>query len=231
MTGLGDLEAALGYRFGDAACLDEALRHRSWVSETGRGPSNERLEFLGDTILQLVVTDFIFREYPGLSEGQLAKLRASVVNKEVLHRMATGLDLGRYLTLDRGEEATGGRSKPSILADAMEAVIGAVYLDGGLDAARRLVMRIWERCIRTEAEAPGRSDYKSRLNVELGSSAHDVRYTVTGSGPEHEKLFTATVFLGEDELGTGSGRSKREAEQSAARRALDMLGRSAAGSG
>lgn len=231
MTGTGDLEAALGYRFGDPAYLEQALRHRSWVSETGRGPSNERLEFLGDTILQLVVTDFIFREYPGLSEGQLAKLRASVVNRDVLHRMAAGLDLGRYLTLDRGEEATGGRSKPSILADAMEAVIGAVYLDGGLGVARRLVMGIWEERIRTEAESPGRSDYKSRLNVELGSDAHDVRYTVTGAGPDHEKLFTATVFLGEDELGAGSGRSKREAEQSAARRALAVLGRSAAGSG
>lgn len=229
MSGCGGLESALGYRFEDPAHLDQALRHRSWVAETGEGPSNERLEFLGDTILQLVVTDFIFHEYPDLSEGQLAKLRASVVNRDVLHGMASGLDVGRYLTLDRGEDASGGRSKPSILADAMEAVIGAVYLDGGLGEARRLVMGIWEQRIRTEAESPGRADYKSRLNVELGNSAHEVRYTVTGSGPDHEKLFTARVFLGEEELGTGSGRSKREAEQSAARQALAMLDRAAGG--
>ncbi len=225
MTGRSGLESALEYRFRDPSHLDRALRHRSWVAETGEGPSNERLEFLGDTILQLVVTDFIFHEYAGLSEGQMAKLRASVVNKDVLHRMAEGLDLGRYLALDKGEESTGGRTKPSILADAMEAVIGAVYLDGGLGAARELVMRIWEERITTEAALPGRSDYKSRLNVELGSDAHEVRYTVTGAGPDHEKLFTARVSIGDEELGSGSGRSKREAEQSAARRALGELSR------
>ena len=223
MTGAGGLESAIEYRFRDPGHLDQALRHRSWVAETGEGPSNERLEFLGDTILQLVVTDFIFHEYAGLSEGQMAKLRASVVNKDVLHGMAEGLDLGRYLALDKGEEATGGRTKPSILADAMEAVIGAVYLDGGLGAARELVMRNWEERITTEAELPGRSDYKSRLNVELGSDAHEVRYTVTGAGPDHEKLFTARVSVGDEELGSGSGRSKREAEQSAARQALGKL--------
>jgi len=225
VTGRSGLESALEYRFSDSSHLDQALRHRSWVAETGEGPSNERLEFLGDTILQLVVTDFIFHEYAGLSEGQMAKLRASVVNKDVLHRMAEGLGLGRYLALDKGEESTGGRTKPSILADAMEAVIGAVYLDGGLGAARELVMRIWEERITTEAELPGRSDYKSRLNVELGSDAHEVRYTVTGAGPDHEKLFTARVSIGDEELGSGSGRSKREAEQSAARRALGKLSR------
>ena len=223
MTRRRGLESALDYRFGDPGLLDQALRHRSWVAETGEGPSNERLEFLGDTILQLVVTDFIFHEYPRLSEGQMAKLRASVVNRDVLHRMAGGLDLGLYLALDKGEEATGGRNKPSILADAMEAVIGAIYLDGGLGAARDLIMRIWEERITTEAESPGRSDYKSRLNVELGSSAHEVRYTVTGAGPDHEKLFTARVSIGDEELGSGSGRSKREAEQSAARQALEKL--------
>ncbi len=225
MTGTAGLESAIEYRFRDPGYLDQALRHRSRVAETGEGPSNERLEFLGDTILQLVVTDFIFHEYSCLSEGQMAKLRASVVNKDVLHRMAEGLALGRYLALDKGEEATGGRTKPSILADAMEAVIGAVYLDGGLGAARELVMRVWEERITTEAELPGRSDYKSRLNVELGSDAHEVRYTVTGVGPDHEKLFTARVSIGDEELGSGSGRSKREAEQSAARRALGKLSR------
>ena len=231
MTGCGGLESALGYRFEDPAHLDQALRHRSWVAETGEGPSNERLEFLGDTILQLVVTDFIFHEFPDLDVGQLVKLRVSVVSNDFLHQMATRLRLGRYLNLDKGEEATGGRTRRSNLADALEAVIGAVYLDGGLGVARELVLRLWEERIRVEAKSPGRRDYKSRLNEEMASSMHEVRYTVAGSGPFHEMTYTAQVFLGEEELGTGSGRSKREAEQSAARQALAMLDRAAAGGG
>ena len=231
MTGGGGLESALGYRFEDPAHLDQALRHRSWVAETGEGPSNERLEFLGDTILQLVVTDFIFHEYPDLEVGQLVKLRVSVVSNDFLHQMAKGLRLGRYLKLDKGEEATGGRTRRSNLADALEAVIGAVYLDGGIGVARELVLRLWEERIRIEARSPGSRDYKSRLNEELASSMHEVRYTVTGSGPFHEMTYAAQVFLGEEELGTGSGRSKREAEQSAARQALAMLDRAAAGGG
>lgn len=222
MIRLGDLESALGYRFRQPGHLIEALCHRSWAADYG-GASNERLEFLGDTILQMVVTNFIYEEYPRFAEGKMAQLRSSVVNKKVLYLIAQEFDLGVYLSLGAGEEATGGREKTSILADAMEAVIGAIYLDGGLGAARDLIMRIWEERITTEAESPGRSDYKSRLNVELGSAAQEVRYTVTGAGPDHEKLFTARVSVGDEELGSGSGRSKREAEQSAARQALGKL--------
>lgn len=231
MTDPGRLEAVLGYRFRDPGHLDDALRHRSWVHMTGDGPSNERLEFLGDSILQLVVTDFIFRNYPDLSEGELSNLRAALVNRDVLAEMAEGLDLGRWVALDPGEEASGGRNKPSILADAMEAVIGAIYLDGGLDPVWELILRIWEERIGHEAAAPGRHDFKSRLNVELGPDAHHLRYTVTGSGPDHRKTFEARVSVGEQELGSGSGGSKRAAEQAAARAALAGLRRSAGGKG
>lgn len=198
--------------------------HRSWVAETGKGPSNERLEFLGDTILQLVVTDFIFANYPDHSEGELAKLRSSAVKREVLFEVALDMGLGEHLMLGKGEEATGGRDKPSILADAMEAVLGAVYLDGGLDAARDLILRLWEERIRKRASAPGWSDYKSRLQEYLAQRGDRPGYSITESGPDHEKVFTAVVSVSGRECGTGTGRSKREAEQVAARRALDGLG-------
>jgi len=222
MTQLGDLESNLGYRFRQPSHLIEALRHRSWAADYG-GSSNERLEFLGDTILQMVVTDFIYDEYPRFAEGKMAQLRSSVVNKRVLYLIAQELDLGVYLSLGAGEEATGGREKTSILADAMEAIIGAVYLDGGLTAAGDLIMERWEERIRTEAREPGRRDYKSRLNVALGQEADRIRYKVTFSGPDHERCYTARVFLGDKELGKGSGGSKREAEQQAASRALDLI--------
>ena len=217
------LERALEYSFTDAEHLHQALRHRSWVAESGRGPSNERLEFLGDTILQMVVTVFIFSHYPDHPEGDLAKLRSSAVNKDVLHGVARQLGLGAYLMLGKGEEATGGNSKPSILADAMEAVLGAVYLDGGLDPARRLILRLWEDRIRHRAEWPGWSDYKSRLQEHLAQEGTRPGYRLTEAGPDHEKRFTAVVSVDGTDLGTGTGRSKREAQQSAARQALEAL--------
>ncbi|MYH54584.1 MAG: ribonuclease III [Acidimicrobiia bacterium] len=222
MIRLGDLESALGYRFRQPGHLIEALCHRSWAADYG-GASNERLEFLGDTILQMVVTNFIYEEYPRFAEGKMAQLRSSVVNKKVLYLIAQEFDLGVYLSLGAGEEATGGREKTSILADAMEAVIGAVYLDGGLTAADELIMERWEERIRAEAREPGRRDYKSRLNVALGQEAGRVRYEVTFSGPDHDRLYTAWAFLGDQELGKGSGGSKREAEQQAASQSIDLI--------
>ena len=217
------LESVLGYSFTDPAHLRQALRHRSWVAETGEGPSNERLEFLGDTILQLVVTDFIFAHYPDHPEGGLAKLRSSAVRKEVLFAVAAELGLGDHLMLGRGEEATGGRGKASILADAMEAVLGAVYLDGGLDPSRRLILRLWEERIRRRAASPGWNDYKSRLQEHLARDGAVPGYSISGAGPDHAKLFTAAVSVDGTEWGTGTGRSKREAQQAAARQALETL--------
>lgn len=217
------LEFKLDYRFQSPDQLQEALRHRSWVAETGRGPSNERLEFLGDTILQFVVTEFIYTNYPEHSEGELAKLRSSAVKGEVLFEVALEMDLGEYLMLGKGEEATGGREKPSILADAMEAVLGAVYLDGGLEAARSLILRDWEKRVQRGAAAPGWSDYKSRLQEHLAREGRRPAYSVTEAGPDHDKSFTAVVTVDGRDWGTGAGRSKREAQQVAARRALQAL--------
>lgn len=217
----GGLESALGYIFEEPELLARALRHRSYVSEAGSGLSNERLEFLGDSVLGQVVTEYIYTHYPGLAEGKMTKLRASAVGRGVLHEVAEEMGLGGHLKLGKGEESSGGRERVSILADAMEAVLAAVYLDGGLEEARRLILEHWEEQIRRRADAPGWNDYKSRLQERLAKEGGKPCYRIAESGPDHEKLFTASVFVEGVERGSGTGRSKREAEQSAARRALD----------
>ena len=218
------LQLALGWTFVDHELLDQALTHRSYCAEHGMEESNERLEFLGDSVLGLVVTRFTFEEYPDLPEGELAKLRASVVSARTLSEVALGLDLGASLRLGKGEDASGGRQKPSILADAMEAVIAAVYLDGGLDAATRLVLALLEGRIREQAVGPGGGDYKIRLQ-ELAARQVDQlpRYLVRHEGPDHSKRFFAAVFLRDEEYGAGEGRSKKSAEQAAARIAWERL--------
>ena len=217
------LALRIGWDFRDAELLERAMAHRSWCSENG-APSNERLEFLGDAVLGLVVTAFIFNAYPHLPEGDLAKLRASVVNAIVLAEVADELDLGSSLLLGKGEDATGGRQKASILSDALEAVIGAVYLDGGWDPAAALVMRIMGERIAEYAEGPGGSDYKTRLQ-ELAAREFEQLpvYRVTGDGPDHAKSFQAEVAIGGYSRGAGVGRSKKQAEQAAAKEAWDAL--------
>ena len=206
--------------------LQRALAHRSWCAETAGTDSNERLEFLGDAVLGLVVTDHLFRTYPDLPEGELAKVRASLVNSEALAEVASGLRLGQALLLGKGEDASGGREKPSILADAMEAVIGAVYLDGGWDAADRLVMGLLDERIDEAAAGPGGQDYKTRLQ-ELAAQRFEQlpRYEVPDEGPDHAKRFFAVVSVGGREVGAGEGRSKKQAEQGAARAAWTTLHR------
>jgi ribonuclease-3 len=219
-----DLDAAIGFKFRDTTLIDRALAHRSYCAEHPETLSNERLEFLGDAVLGLVVTDYMFGEYPDMPEGELAKLRASVVNSEVLAEVAREVRLGASLRLGKGEEATGGRDKPSILADAMEAVIAAVYLDGGWHAARKLVLRLLEPRIVEGASGPGGHDYKTRLQ-ELATQTFDQlpRYQVRHEGPDHSKHFFATVLLRGEPWGTGEGRSKKHAEQAAARVAWRRL--------
>jgi ribonuclease-3 len=218
------LQVALGWSFVDHDLLDRALTHRSYCAEHGVEESNERLEFLGDSVLGLVVTRFAFAEYPQLAEGELAKLRAAVVSAETLSEIATELDLGRSLRLGKGEDASGGREKPSILADAMEAVIAAVYLDGGLEPATRLVLSLLGSRIREQAAGPGGQDYKTRLQ-ELAAHRCDQlpRYQVRHEGPDHSKRFFAAVYLRNEQYGTGEGRSKKTAEQAAARVAWERL--------
>lgn len=218
------LAGRIGHRFIGPELLGQALSHRSWCSEHGGRASNERLEFLGDAVLGLVVAEHTFRGYPELSDGMLSKVRASVVNSQVLAEVAAELGISDHLRLGKGEDASGGRTKVSILADTMEAVIGAVYLDAGLDAARHLVLSLLEARIAVAVGEPGESDHKSRLQelaVRLGKSVP--RYDLAGFGPDHSRRYLATVYVAGQHLGTGEGRSKKDAEQVAAQVACESL--------
>jgi ribonuclease III len=211
-----ELLAALGVPLGPEL-LARALTHRSYAYENGGLPTNERLEFLGDSVLGLVVTDTLFREHPDLPEGQLAKLRAAVVNMRALAGVARSLDLGRHIRLGRGEEGTGGRDKSSILADTLEAIIGAVYLDRGLGEASMLVHGLFDPVIARSARLGAGLDWKTSLQELTAAEMLGVpEYQVTESGPDHQKSFRAVVRVGGRVYGSGEGRSKKEAEQQAA---------------
>ncbi|MER6196690.1 ribonuclease III [Streptomyces sp. NPDC001586] len=210
------LEGRLGYQL-ESALLVRALTHRSYAYENGGLPTNERLEFLGDSVLGLVVTDTLYTTHPDLPEGQLAKLRAAVVNSRALAEVGRGLELGSFIRLGRGEEGTGGRDKASILADTLEAVIGAVYLDQGLDAASELVHRLFDPLIEKSSNLGAGLDWKTSLQELTAAEGLGVpEYLVTETGPDHEKTFTAAARVGGVSYGTGTGRSKKEAEQQAA---------------
>jgi ribonuclease-3 len=197
--------------------LERALTHRSFAYENGGLPTNERLEFLGDSVLGLVVTDALYRNHPELPEGQLAKLRAAVVNMRALADVGRELELGGYIALGRGEESTGGRDKSSILADTLEALLGAVYLDRGLETAAELVHRLFDPLIEEAATLGAGLDWKTSLQELTATGGLGVpEYAVTESGPDHEKVFNAVVRVGGEPYGEGTGRSKKEAEQEAA---------------
>jgi len=218
------LASRLGRRFHDEDLLARALAHRSWCAETPGTRSNERLEFLGDAVLGLIVTDHIFLTYPELPEGELAKVRATVVSAATLAEVAAELELGHAILLGKGEDASGGREKPSILADALEAVIGAVYLDGGWEAAQELVLNLLGDRIAEAAAGPGGQDYKTRLQELAARHFEELpRYEVSDEGPDHAKRFFATVHLAGRAHGVGEGRSKKQAEQAAARAAWSTL--------
>lgn len=214
----------MGWAVGDEALAVQSLAHRSWCAENPGSQSNERLEFLGDSVLGLVVTQHLFRTYPDLPEGELAKVRASVVNSAALASVALELHLGEALLLGKGEDSSGGREKSSILADAAEAVIGAVYIDQGWDGAARLVMDLLGERIVEAAVGPGGEDYKTRLQ-ELCARRFDHLpiYTVRDAGPDHAKTFDAVVHVARRPRGKGHGRSKKQAEQAAARVAWHAL--------
>jgi ribonuclease-3 len=219
-----ELCAELGAPALDRALLDLAMTHRSYAYEHGGLPTNERLEFLGDAVLGVVVTEALFRTYPELPEGRLAKLRAAVVNARALASVARTLGLGQHVKLGRGEESTGGRDKPSILSDTVEALIGAVYLDLGFGAATELVHRLFAPVLAAAAELGAALDWKTSLQElaaqdGLGTPA----YSLAATGPDHAKTFAAQVRLGAQILGHGSGRSKKEAEQQAAEAAWQRL--------
>ena len=218
------LAQRLGHTFTRLELLGQALAHRSWCSEHGGRDSNERLEFLGDAVLGLVVAEHTYRTYPTLSDGMLSKVRASVVNAHVLAEVASELGIPEHLRLGKGEDASGGRAKVSILADTMEAVIGAVYLDAGLGAARDLVLSQLSDRIDAAVGEPGESDHKSRLQEESVRIGRGVpHYDVEGFGPDHARRYLATVYVAGQRLGTGEGRSKKDAEQVAAQVACGTL--------
>jgi ribonuclease III len=214
---LEKLEAALGVRFKDRALLRGSLAHRSWCAENEGCASNERLEFLGDSVLGLVVTHYVYENFPDLPEGQLSEVRAGVVNARVLAEVAQEIDLGPYLLLGKGEDAAGGRAKQSILADAFEAVVAAVYLDTDLATSRDLVLRCLRERIAEAVAGPGGRDYKTRLQELAAARAIGrPRYVVRDEGPDHAKHFFAVVYFGDERYGDGEGGSKKQAEQEAA---------------
>ena len=222
--GAAALAAALDVHLDDLGLLDRALTHRSWAFENGGVQPNERLEFLGDAVLGLVVADEIFHAHPDEQEGRLAKVRAAAVKSESLAAVARQLGLGDYLKLGRGEIGSGGRDKDSILADGLEAVIGAVYLDQGFATAYDLVQRLFAETLAELAERGAALDYKTSLQ-ELAAAQHGAlpRYEVSERGPDHLKTFSARVLVADRDVGRGEGRSKKQAEQRAAREAYLTL--------
>ncbi len=224
---LAALEERLGVRFRDRSLLDLALRHGSFSHERGRDPakSYERLEHLGDAVLSLVVSDDLYRRHPDTDEGGLAKQRARIVNEAALASIARRLNLGGYLLLGRGEEKGGGRERASMLADAVESVIGAVYIDSGYGVVHAVVMR-WLGELADEIQRAG-EDFKSQLQERLQRRRQMPRYRITQEeGPDHARTFVAIVEAGGRPLGEGRGKSKKEAEQAAASQALSRLDRS-----
>ena len=219
---VADLEATLGYSFNDPALLRLALTHRSLEAEDELESSNERLEFLGDAVLGLAIADLLLAA-GNLDEGSMAKVRAAVVDEATLAGIARDLGLGDHVRLGKGELASGGSSKSSILADALEAVIGAVFLDGGFDPARHFIVENWADLVAERAVVPGELDYKTRLQEVLARRGAVPEYSVGGVGPDHARDFTAEVLVDGDTLGVGSGSSKKRAQQEAAHHALVAL--------
>ncbi|MGN6132516.1 MAG: ribonuclease III [Nocardioidaceae bacterium] len=219
-----ELREALGNPALDAELLERALTHRSYAYENGGLPTNERLEFLGDSVLGVVVTDTLFRAHPTLSEGRLAKLRAAVVNARALAEVGRLIGLGQHVKLGRGEESTGGRDKASILSDTVEAVIGAVYLSGGFEAAGAVVHLLFDPLMESAAGLGAGLDWKTSLQELCAEHSLGVPdYVIEDEGPDHEKTFTARVRVGDLLYGHGTGRSKKEAEQQAAETAYRAI--------
>lgn len=226
---LDELEGKLAYKFKDKRLLEMALIHRSRLRELAEGEngrSNERLEFLGDSVLALIVNEYLYKAYPDAPEGILSKMKAVLVSEVVLAKRASHLDLGSFLLMSKGEEQSGGRERPSLLADAFEAVVGAMYLDGGLERTREFVLRELQEDILAIERGEEGKDYKSVLQEVLQArmKVGPIYRLVEEEGPDHDKVFTVEVSCGGMVLGEGRGKSKKEAEQAAAEIALRHVG-------
>lgn len=221
-----ELEKNLQYHFKDTNYLINALTHSSYANEHKKSlGSNERLEFLGDSILGIVVADYLFKNYPELPEGDLTRNRAALVCEKACCGFSKQLGVGKYLFLSHGEQNSGGRSRSSILADAFEAIIAAIYLDGGMEEARKFILRFVVPLAKA-AKPKAFRDYKTKLQEIIQQNPEEaLEYVLTGeSGPDHDKHFTVEVHLNSNVIGKGGGRSKKEAEQQAAREALELMG-------
>ncbi len=220
------LENNLKYKFKNIQLLKNALTHSSYANETHNSHfSNERLEFLGDSVLSIIVSKFLYETYPKMPEGQLTKLRASLVCEKALYSYSKELEIGDFLFLGKGEEQTGGRTRVSILADAFEAVLAAMYLDGGIEVARNHVLRFVRQELENREEDDFK-DYKTSLQeiVQRNPEERLSYVLIAESGPDHDKKFTVEVHLNSNVIGTGTGKSKKQAEQNAAKQALNLMG-------
>jgi len=226
MRSIHDLEGDLGYKFKNIELLTQALTHSSHANEKNAGKDNEQLEFLGDSLLGFVVSDYLFRAYPNLNEGQLSRLKGFFVSSANLVKYAERVHLGSYLQLGKGEEKTGGRMKQALLVDGLEAVLGAIFLDSGLDEARRVMLRFLEPQMDDVGESERQlSDFKTELQEQL-QARHLGRaeYIVASEdGPDHQKLFTVEVMINAESVSRGIGLTKKAAEQAAARHALQHV--------
>ncbi|MBU5677390.1 ribonuclease III [Alkaliphilus sp. MSJ-5] len=222
-----EFQKIIGYKFNEITVINEALTHSSYANESRNRyiHNNERLEFLGDSVLSIVVSEYIYLKYNTLPEGELTKVRANVVCEPSLAHQAKKIKLGKYLLLGKGEEVTGGRDRVSILADAFEAVIGALYLDGGIEIARKFILNMLAHSIELASTGSLFRDYKTDLQELLQRKYDDkISYKVVNeTGPDHNKTFGIEVILGDRVLGAGEGKSKKEAEQMAAKKALEKV--------
>ncbi len=217
------IETKIGYQFKNKDLLRVALTHSSYSNERGTGVNNERLEFLGDSVLGFITAEYLFKSLPGTPEGQLTKLRANAVCEKSLAVFANEIGMGEYLLLGTGEDLIGGRERPSILSDAFEALIAAIYLDGGLEAAKKFVLRFVSH---TEKDVASVTDYKTILQevIQKNPDEHLTYVLAAESGPDHDKTFTTEVYLNSNLIGTGVGHSKKKSEQAAAKEALALMG-------
>ena len=223
---MNKLEQNMGYVFKDISLLKTALTHSSYANEAGKGTKyNERLEFLGDSVLSLIVSEYLFEAFPKMPEGELTKLRASLVCEKSLAKFSQKLGVGDFLLLGNGEENSGGRTRPSILADAFEALLAALYLDSDMDTARKYVLEFVKEALKESK--PSFKDYKTMLQEIIQQNREEsVCYHLVGEhGPDHNKRFIVEVHLNSNVIGHGEGRSKKEAEQQAAKEALELMGR------
>ena len=224
---MNDLQKNMGYVFRDPALLRTALTHSSYANETKKGTKcNERLEFLGDSVLSVIVAEYLFKTYPTMPEGELTKLRAALVCEKSLAEFSEELSVGQFLLLGNGEEISGGRTRPSILADAFEAILAALYLDSDMETAREYVLRFVKKALNVRRNLSFK-DYKTVLQEIIQQNKEEsVRYVLTDEyGPDHDKHFVVEVHLNSNVIGRGEGKSKKEAEQQAAKEALELMGR------